>query len=214
MRDFRKLMLSTIAESSAMAKRFYNEAQAALERVDWDDVERRFNERKTALIEQGKKLMDDVDELFRDIHQSMEDFQVSVPCNRANGENVEWGIEGNTLTIKVSSQTETESSSMTRKVTIPENCDVGAAHLVSDDKTVTVVIPKVIGTSDTEEHIAHDEDSETVEEARMGGEVDPDAVETEEDEQEADAPQDVEEDDHDGVGDDDILEVLAHSGNR
>ncbi len=139
-------LLGLIDVSASRAKNFVEGFNAVVDSLDMDTCFEFMNEKKAELIRRGNDLFGEFNELLKQVKESLVDFTVTVPYDKASGETIEYRVvDGNKLEITVTFESEDTSHNNCTKVRIPQNCDLENISLtVNESKnTATITIPKM-----------------------------------------------------------------------
>lgn len=144
--DFRSKFLTAIDNVAAQTKALVNDISDSINSVDFDNTYDYLMGRKDALLEKSNSIMKDLGDFFKQVKESMTDFSVTVPFDEASGEKFTYSIDGDTLTVEITFNDETQSRCNKTSVLVPENCDTSRiSHVVNNvTKSLTISIPKVV----------------------------------------------------------------------
>ena len=146
MANLKERLLGLIDNGAIAAKGLFDTMNETMNSIDWDAQFNSLMDMKDSLLEKGSELLGEFNELMKQVKNNITDFEVTVPYDESVGEKFESKIEDNKLTIEVTFKDETSERCNKTTVIIPQNCDVEKMtnKYNSLNKTMTVVIPKVI----------------------------------------------------------------------
>ena len=139
----------------SQAMKLVDSINETIDGIDWDEQFESLNSVKDSLIEKGNSLLSDFNELVKQVKNNITDFEVIVPFDEAIGEKFECNVEDGKLIVEVSFKDENTERSNKTAVNIPQNCDVEKMTRKYNpvNKTMTVVIPKVINEPSEEKKV-------------------------------------------------------------
>ena len=146
MANLKERLLGLIDNGAIAAKGLFDTMNETMNSIDWDAQFNSLMDMKDSLLEKGSELLGEFNELMKQVKNNITDFEVTVPYDESLGEKFESKIEDSKLTIEVTFKDETSERCNKTTVIIPQNCDVEKMtnKYNSLNKTMTVVIPKVI----------------------------------------------------------------------
>lgn len=146
MANLKERLLGLIDNGANQAVSFINTMNDTINSIDWDAQFESLNEMKDSLLKKGNDLLGEFNELLKEVKNNITDFEVTVPFDEALGEKFEYSIEDGKLIVEVSFKDENTERSNKTTVSIPQNCDIEKVSTKCNtlNKTMTVVIPKVI----------------------------------------------------------------------
>ena len=153
MANLREKLLSLVEASTRQTKSIIDNVNETFNSIDWDAQVQTFNEMKENFLKKGNDLLEDFNELLKEVKNNISDFEVTVPFDQELGEEFDYHIENGKLTVEVSFVNENTEKFNKTSVTIPLSCDVEkvSTKYNAANKTMTVVIPKTLVEKDTEE---------------------------------------------------------------
>lgn len=153
MANLKEKLFGLIDNGTLVTKSLIDTVNETINSIDWDAQFNSLKDMKDSLLERGNELMGEFNELMKQVKNNITDFEVVVPFDESIGEKFESKIEDGKLIIEVSFEDENSERSNKTTVKIPENCDVEkmTKKYNAVNKTMTVIIPKVIIESATEE---------------------------------------------------------------
>ena len=153
MGNFKERLLGLIDNGTTTAKSLLDTMNETINSIDWDAQFNSLMDMKDSLMERSASLMGEFNELLKQVKNNITDFEVTVPYDESLGEKFECKVEDNKLTIEVTFKDETSERCNKTTVVIPENCDIEKMTQKYNalNKTMTVVIPKVIVETKKEE---------------------------------------------------------------
>lgn len=169
MGNLKDKLLSIIDNGAVAAKSMIDTMNETMNSIDWNAQLDSLMVVKDSLMERGSKLVDEFNELMKRVKDNIADFEVIVPFDESLGEKFSYTINGDKLEIVVSYKDENVERSNKTTVNIPQNCDTEKAtqKYNSLNKTMAVIIPKVITEPKGEENVDEGEkkDSNTASDA-------------------------------------------------
>jgi hypothetical protein len=146
MANLKERLLSLVNNGANAATDLFATMNETMNAIDWDAQFKQLKDVRDAIAKKGNELFNEFDELMKQVKNSINDFEVSVPFDEASGEHFEYKIEDGKLLIEVTFEDENTTRSNKSKIAVPENCDVEKAFAKYNaaSKTMTVVIPKMI----------------------------------------------------------------------
>lgn len=155
MANLKERLLSLIDNSAKNAVDFLNTMNETMNAIDWDAQFGQLQSVKDSVLKKGSDLYAEFNDLMKQIKNSINDFEVSVPFDKAVGEKLDYKVEDGKLSIEVSFEDENTTRCNKTTVAIPQNCDVEniSTKYNAVTKTMTIIIPKVVSES-SEQKIA------------------------------------------------------------
>lgn len=146
MNNLKKKFLSLVDDGVMQARSMFESFNDVINSIDWDAHLEKLNERKDALLTRGNDLLNDLNELFKQVKESVTDFIVSVPFDEASGEKISYEVKDGKLVVEVTYSDDTTERSNKTSITIPSDCDCDKLTFETDGnaKTATITIPKVV----------------------------------------------------------------------
>jgi hypothetical protein len=154
MGNLKEKVLGLVDLGTSQAFNLINQMNDTIKSIDWDSHFDSLNEMKDAFLEKGNSLLNDFNELMKQVKNNISDFEVTVPFDEASGEKFHHKIEDGKLIVSVSFKDDKVERSNQTTVLIPQNCDIEklTTKYNSLNKTMTVAIPKVITETKEETH--------------------------------------------------------------
>lgn len=152
MANLKETLLGLVETSTRQTKNILDSVNETFNSIDWDAQIKTFNDMKDSFLKKSNELLGDFNELLKEVKNNITDFEVIVPYDMAIGEKFDHKVEGNKLIVEVTFEDEKCERSNKTTVTIPQNCDVEklVTRYNAVNKTMTVIIPKVIVESKEE----------------------------------------------------------------
>jgi len=146
MENFKEKLLGLIDNGASTAKGLIDTMNETLNSIDWNAQFNSLMDMKDALVEKTNSLVGEFNELMKQVKNNITDFEVTVPFDESLGEKFESKVEDGKLIIEVTFKDDNCERSNKTSVNVPENCDVEkmSQKYNSANKTMTVVIPKII----------------------------------------------------------------------
>jgi hypothetical protein len=118
----------------------------AIDSIDWDNQLKTFVSMKDSLVEKGNDFLKDFNELMKQVKETINDFEVSIPFDESEGEKFNYSIVDNKLVLEVKFKDNTSERLNRTTVIIPDNCDVEKLTTRYNNvaKVMSVIIPKVM----------------------------------------------------------------------
>ena len=153
MGNLKERLLGLIDNGASQAVNLINSMSDTINSIDWDSQFDSLNEMKDSLLKKGNELLGEFNELMKRVKDNITDFEVTVPYDMSLGEKFDHKIENGKLIIEVTYEDEVSERSNKTSVNIPKNCDIEklVTRYNAVNKTMTVIIPKVIVESKEEE---------------------------------------------------------------
>lgn len=153
MANLKERLLGLVDMGASRAMDLFDTMNETINSIDWDAQFNSLNEMKDSLVEKSNELLGEFNELMKRVKDNIVDFEVVVPFDESIGEEFECNVNDNKLDIVVSFKDEHVERSNKTSVRIPENCDVEklTKKYNSLNKTMTVIIPKVVAEPKAEE---------------------------------------------------------------
>jgi hypothetical protein len=155
MGNFKERLLGLIDNGTETALGLFDSMKTTIDSIDWDEQFKSLNDVKDSLLKKGNDLLGEFNELLKQVKNNITDFEVIVPFDEAIGEKFECNVEDGKLIVEVSFKDENTERSNKTTVNIPQNCDVEKMTRKYNpvNKTMTVVIPKVINEPSEEKKV-------------------------------------------------------------
>lgn len=152
MGNLKERLLSLIDNGATVATSLFDSMNETINSIDWDAQFDSMIEKKNSLMKKFDGMMSEFGELMKQVKNSITDFEVSVPFDKASGEEFKCNVDGNKLIVEVTFKNENTERSNKTTVMIPQNCDVEklSTKYNAANKTMTVVIPKVLTEKEEE----------------------------------------------------------------
>ena len=152
MANLKETLLSLVDVSTRQTKNIIDSMNETLNSIDWDSQIKTFNDMKDSFLKKSNEILGEFNDLLKEVKNNITDFEVIVPYDMALGEKFDYTIEGNKLIVEVTFEDENSERSNKTTVTIPQNCDTAKlkTRYNSVNKTMTVIIPKVIAETKEE----------------------------------------------------------------
>ena len=166
MKEISKRLFDSINSNYRTAMELIDAANESIRKFDFDKEFSQLMKQKDSFLKRGREFVNGMDDLMKDVKNTLDSFTFTVKCNRDKGQELSWKIDDGILTVEVSSENENETYYCKRSITIPDDCDTEKLSVIFSDlsHTATVVIPKIDGEVEKEE-------SETEPEAEVDEEV-------------------------------------------
>lgn len=153
MEEISKRLLDSISSNYRTAMELIDSANERIRKFEFDKEFSQLMKQKDSFLKRGKEFVSGIEDLMKDVKDTLDSFTFTVRCNRDKGQELSWEIERNTLTVEVSSENDKESYYCKRSITIPSDCDVERLSVSFNDlsHTATIVIPKFESELENEE---------------------------------------------------------------
>ena len=146
MGNLKEKLFGLIDSSASNAFNLINTVHEAIDSIDWDNQLKTFVSMKDSLVEKGNDFLKDFNELMKQVKETINDFEVSIPFDESEGEKFNYSIVGNKLVLEVKFKDNTSERLNRTTVIIPDNCDVEKLTTRYNNvaKVMSVIIPKVM----------------------------------------------------------------------
>lgn len=152
MANLKETLLGLVDVSTRQTKNLIDSMNETINSIDWDAQVKTLNDMKDSFLKKSSEILGEFNDLLKEVKNNITDFEVIVPYDMAIGEKFDHKIEGDKLIVEVTFEDEKCERSNKTTVTIPQNCDVEklVTRYNAVNKTMTVIIPKVIVESKEE----------------------------------------------------------------
>ena len=146
MGNLKEKLFGLIDSSASNAFNLINTVHEAIDSIDWDNQLKTFVSMKDSLVEKGNDFLKDFNELMKQVKETINDFEVSIPFDESEGEEFNYSIVDNKLVLEVKFKDNTSERLNRTTVIIPDNCDVEKLTTRYNNvaKVMSVIIPKVM----------------------------------------------------------------------
>lgn len=143
-------MLSLLDEGAKNAKTLIGSLNNTIEKINVGEQLENLNAAKEALTKKAVSLFSDFNDFVKQVNESVNDFEYTLPFDGNAGEKVEsWVKDDNVLCIHITFSDDNVTKSYKTEVKLPENSDTEHITWNINDvaKTVTFLVPKLITPS-------------------------------------------------------------------
>lgn len=143
-------MLSLLDEGAKNAKTLIGSLNDTIEKINVGEQLENLNAAKEALTKKAISLFSDFNDFVKQVNESVNDFEYTLPFDGNAGEKVEsWVKDENVLCIHITFSDDHVTKSYNTEVKLPENSDTEHITWNINDttKTVTFLVPKLLTPS-------------------------------------------------------------------
>lgn len=153
MANLKETLLGLVDVSARQTKNLIDSMNETINSIDWDAQVKTLSEMKDSFLKKSNEILGEFNDLLKEVKNNITDFEVIVPYDMSIGEKFDHKVEGDKLIVEVTFEDEKCERSNKTTVTIPQNCDTEklTTRYNAVNKTMTVIIPKVIAEQPKEE---------------------------------------------------------------